>query len=501
MKRHFLLLFLFSIYISAYGQNEFEALLFARTNVLGTARSAGVGGAFGALGADLTCFSLNPAGIALYRQSEFGFSLNSLMTSNKSLMFENESSLTKTGVYAGFNSLGIVGLVKSTDQSGWVSVNYGFAYNKIKDFNNSISINGVNWNNSITDFFANQAGRSTEAELASNTSDVNPWGRMAYQAHLIEVYPDYSPSDASYYYSILDSTGQTQQKRITTTGNIGEYSFALAANYENKFYFGASLAITSLHYNEVKNFGENKDCPYQAEFNKYSMNYEEKLDIAGSGYNLKLGIIYSPIKRLRLGLGLQTPTYYDLSMNYSGRVSSQLALNTPAGLVNYTSSEDVYKYDYQYKTPLKLSASVAYIFPRAFLSLDYEYLNYGGSTYNATDYDFQTENEIIKDSYTAAMNVKLGGEVKLGEVFCLRAGAGYFSSPYKQLSNRKDGSVFTMSAGAGLHLGALFVDLALVTSKTKETDFFYRTLPSWSPAGADVDQASNRTILTLSYKF
>lgn len=51
-------------------QGEVDALRFSREDLYGTARSMAMGGAFGALGGDLTGVNINPAGIAVYRSSE-----------------------------------------------------------------------------------------------------------------------------------------------------------------------------------------------------------------------------------------------------------------------------------------------------------------------------------------------------------------------------------------------------------------------------------------------
>ncbi|MCB0805347.1 MAG: hypothetical protein KDC05_06070, partial [Bacteroidales bacterium] len=52
-------------------QNEVDALRYSTTSVVGTARYTAMGGAFGALGADFSTLSSNPAGIGLYKSSEF----------------------------------------------------------------------------------------------------------------------------------------------------------------------------------------------------------------------------------------------------------------------------------------------------------------------------------------------------------------------------------------------------------------------------------------------
>jgi len=61
--------------LSAKGQNEIDALRYSQIYFGSTARSISLGGAFGALGGDYTCLSTNPAGLGIYRKSDFSFTL------------------------------------------------------------------------------------------------------------------------------------------------------------------------------------------------------------------------------------------------------------------------------------------------------------------------------------------------------------------------------------------------------------------------------------------
>src|SRR4051812_26928289 len=56
--------------ISAFGQNPSEALRYSLLKPGGTARGLALSGAMGAVGADATAMTINPAGIAFYRRSE-----------------------------------------------------------------------------------------------------------------------------------------------------------------------------------------------------------------------------------------------------------------------------------------------------------------------------------------------------------------------------------------------------------------------------------------------
>ena len=53
-----------------FAQGELDAYRYSQTELNGTARYLGMGGAFGALGGDISSMSSNPAGLGIYRSSE-----------------------------------------------------------------------------------------------------------------------------------------------------------------------------------------------------------------------------------------------------------------------------------------------------------------------------------------------------------------------------------------------------------------------------------------------
>lgn len=73
MKKLYILSALLTMGTIASAQNYEEILRFSRFTTTGTARSAAMGGAFGALGGDLSTLSTNPAGIGVFRKSEAAF--------------------------------------------------------------------------------------------------------------------------------------------------------------------------------------------------------------------------------------------------------------------------------------------------------------------------------------------------------------------------------------------------------------------------------------------
>ncbi|MCD8569275.1 MAG: hypothetical protein LRY50_13490 [Geovibrio sp.] len=82
------------IAVSAFdagAQNENDALRYGRYYYTGTARYASMSGAFGAFGSDISNLANNPAGLGVYRKSQFTLTPGVSVNSTKST-FQNETS-------------------------------------------------------------------------------------------------------------------------------------------------------------------------------------------------------------------------------------------------------------------------------------------------------------------------------------------------------------------------------------------------------------------------
>jgi len=76
--------------IQLQAQTAADALRYSLLEVGGTARTVGVGGGIGALGADYSVLSTNPAGLAAFRTNEFVVT-PSVFNSKTSSLLENGS--------------------------------------------------------------------------------------------------------------------------------------------------------------------------------------------------------------------------------------------------------------------------------------------------------------------------------------------------------------------------------------------------------------------------
>ena len=59
-----------------FAQNINDALRYSTTNTTGTARFSALGGAFGALGGDLSALNINPASGAVFTRNTTSFTLS-----------------------------------------------------------------------------------------------------------------------------------------------------------------------------------------------------------------------------------------------------------------------------------------------------------------------------------------------------------------------------------------------------------------------------------------
>ena len=138
------------------GQSFVDALRYSNFDVIGTARTVGVGGALSALGTDFGVLSTNPAGIALNRRSEFVIT-PALISNNVESTLTNGSNgpITETDGQVVINNFGL--LIHSKPRSRvWTTMNLGIGFNKVVDFNRSTFFEGRS-TGSITDRFVELA--------------------------------------------------------------------------------------------------------------------------------------------------------------------------------------------------------------------------------------------------------------------------------------------------------------------------------------------------------
>ncbi|MGC6470064.1 MAG: OmpP1/FadL family transporter [Flavobacteriales bacterium] len=485
----FYILFLTS-FIS-FAQNHQDALLFSENEIVGTARSASMANAFGALGADLSVLSTNPAGLGVYQSYEFAYSLN-LSGRDMTSYFKNNKIVNSNG---NFNvpSIGMIVPVYSNVDSDWRRANIGFAYNTHSIFKSSTIQNGYNSNSSLVDVFLASARGNMLNDL-----DVF-FERGAFETDLIDLNTDTTGwiDDGNYFREVM--TGQDQFKQTNTSGSAGEFAISYAGSYQEKLYLGATIGLTSLNYQNSSRYNE-RNFEDTASTVQYFDMYENRYT-TGSGVNLKLGAIYRASDNLRLGMSWHSPTLYDMHDEWEMSIKTQHSLNDSNYAYSYTSPYGIY--DYNVNTPMKLIGSAAVILDRLLLSADIEYVDYSTMKLDGDDYNyFSRQNSIIASSYTDVVNTRIGAELNLSPLV-IRGGYAYYENPI--LKDGVDEPVDNIrnerksySLGIGKRGKYRYIDLAYVFTEFEKAGSLYNTF--FEPSHKLINTTYS-LIFTMGWKF
>lgn len=482
MKKIVILFLMLPLFGAA--QNEVDALRYSQLLYGGTARSVSMGGAFGALGSDFSALSSNPAGMGVYRSSEFMFTPTFSYNTSSAAYFDG--TLDDYKFRMNFSNIGLVATHNSGRDAGWKTTNFGIGYNRLADFNRYVKIEGKNDFNSMTDYFAALA-------TGYKPGNFNMFAEgLAWDAYLI----DPANSDTTAYMSALANRGQTQAKDINTKGGMGEYVFSLAGNYSDKLYIGGSLGIQSVRYVEYSEYTETASPDDTSGFK--SFNYNNELKTTGAGFNFKFGVIFRPVDWVRLGGAVHTPTFFNLHDEYSSSIKSAFSDNFHGDGARIQSPSGFY--DYELTTPFRAVGSLGFILGKiALVGMEYEYVDYSAARLRAEDYFFRTENNTIQTAYAATGNIKAGCEFRSGPL-SIRAGYGFYGSPYVSSSANSKAIKTIYSAGFGIREESFYFDMAFVYSTVDEKYFLYDpSVINVSPA--NIKLSNYHLMSTFGFKF
>lgn len=490
--------------LSAQGMSD--ALRYSQFQVQGTARAAAMGNAFGALGGDFTSVSINPAGLGLYRSNEFTITPVSKHTKIESSYWG--STAEDTDYKFTLNNISYVSTVPTfkTNEAGLISLNFGIGYNRLKDFNSNAFVMGNNVQGSYMDNIVSYANKFGYVPG-------DPIGQEAYYENLAwETYVmNYDESNDEYWTEMGDAGyGQNQRKSTSTSGSMNEFSFALGLNFNHKFYLGAAYGLVDLYYRESWQMYEvdaQGNIPY---FNDYT--FSNTFKTYGYGHNFKFGAIYKPVNEVRLGVSIQTPTFYKLHDEHFTSMKSNIDEGDNSG--SYSESSPINYYDYKMETPMRTTFSGAFVIAKkGLLSIDYELLNYGNAKLrNGGDgYNFSEENMEISEAYKTSGNLRVGGEYRVNNNISLRAGyqlqmSAYNSTAFGTNQPNSNANLNVYSGGIGYRTGAFFADVTYSYSTINSFNLPYEnplsgrfTYPE--PKFIDETLVNNDVLLTFGFRF
>ena len=511
----------------AGAQTIYDAAKFSGSDLNGTARFVGMGGAMGALGGDISTIGTNPAGIGLYRSNDLMTSFGINYTTSESNFNGNKMNSDK--LRGSFDNIGFVYSSKIGNQTALKYVNFGFNYHKAKSFNRDFSMQGNLNGTSQTDQIANLSdglsGNEMNLRFLESEDYYAGWlSILGWNGNLI--HPNLSeankyvgfPGDAPY--------GQFTSKE---RGGIDVYDFNVSFNINNRLYLGFTLGAYDVNYTKntlySESFPTSSDANYFLENKDYFYSLESFTKTTGTGVDFKAGLIFRPLEDspLRIGASIHTPTFYNMSIYNSAILRSDADVNNnnyiiPVNLYtidtyDHMTNSDM-RTDYQIRTPWKYNLSLGYtIGSNVALGAEYEYKDY--STAKLSDYNGNSmtyENSMMKDMLKGVSTLRLGAEVKLVPEFAIRAGynhigAGYKDGAYKNLpynsvrtdtdySNEKSINNYTL--GLGYRSGSFYADIAYQYSAYKE-DFYAFDIAELNKTIVNNDK--QQVLLTLGFRF
>jgi hypothetical protein len=439
-----------------------QAVLFSSDDMYGTARFTGMGGAFGAVGGDISAVDINPAGLAVFNNTDFTSSLSYRDTKINTTFYNNAVS-TKDD-YFRFSQIGGVLAVNNYGNTGFKKFTFGFNYNVIKDFNN--------------DF------------LASGNSGI--------PTYVDDPFLNYDGDDSNnVYYTNVDD----QRFRNYSSGINDKFTMSFATQYEEFLYLGMTFSFQHINYYQSTQYEEyNND----GNGNTLDAYLNEELSTYGNGFNFGLGAIVKPLQNLRLGLSYQSPIWYNLSENsiqytdpdtgemYAGDLEIYVSNNTDS----YSEYGERNYYDYSLKTPGKFTGSAAYIFGKSgLISFDYIFQDYTNINLSPSS-SFTQENEDIRSQLKNTSSFRLGTEWRIHN-FSLRGGYSIMGSPYKNANSDEDISGYSL--GLGIQFNQFFkLDFAFDNSSHSTT---YQFVGNHEVTPAQLDFNNNRFTSTLVFNF
>jgi len=488
MKKYHIILILVLISTTAFSQFADDALRFSQVYYQGTARSMAVGGAFGALGADFSTASTNPAGMGIYRTGEFIFTPEVFSRETSSIYNGSISEGSKT--IFDISNMGYVMVTPIGSRNGWKFFQFGVGMNRLNNFNSQVFMQGENIENSKLDVYAELADGQTVDQL--DDFELYP----AWECYLI------NPDEDNYYYTPVPFGGVQQQQIITTRGSINEWLVSFSGNYNDKLFVGATIGLPYLRYYRESTYSEFDVADTIPYFDNWSTT--ENLTTTGWGINLKLGAIVKPVEWLRIGAAFHTPTYYwSMSDTWFTNTYSYLELyeNDSTDDLIWTNSayaSPVGNYDYHLSTPLRAIGSVSFLIGRyGFISGEYEYANYSSAKLSSRYDSFSAINQDIKQSFQATHNFRVGTEWRFSN-YSFRGGYALYGSPYA--NNINDGKRQMYSGGIGYKSHYFAVDFAYVYSIMNEDYYMYTSsIPEYNPNA--VDNQFTTSSFVLSAKF
>ncbi|MCA8832439.1 OmpP1/FadL family transporter [Hymenobacter pini] len=487
----------------AFAQYNTDALRFSQTQPSGTARTLGIGGATAAVGGDFGAVTVNPAGLGMFQRSEFSLSPGFSSLNANSRAFGNTTADSRNNLHLGSIGLVFANRRPDDDSNPWRSGAFSIGLTRTADYNTSFRYQGQpTFEQDIFQRFSEDQ-RAALDDLAYNT----------YLTDSLDVNNDTKGRLIKRGLSkAVNNTGNVNQaETVRTTGSQTQFDFAYGASYLDKLYIGGGIGIVTSRYTSENILTASDPTPVSndAGTSFASLRQRDFLETKGAGINARVGIIYKPIDALRIGASVQTPTYQQFTETFNSSLEAKFDKQVIVGSQRYTSASsslDPNVFDYAVTSPFRATGGVAAVIGKyGFVSGDVEYVNYASarlSNYNNNgvqgNADFSYDNDDIRNLYTKAVNLRVGGELR-ADIFRVRAGFAHYGNPYRNSATDQSRTFYT--GGVGLRQKNFFLDAAGVYSTNSRQYSPYTLRNRADTPVVQVDNKRFTTTLTAGFLF
>ena len=526
-----------AVVLPAAAQDTYESARLLGGDLNGTARYVGMGGAMEALGADISTTSSNPAGIGLFRHSAMSASFG-LVSQADAKEFDGRSTSNMSFDQAGF--------VYSMRMDRSSFINFAFNYHKSRNFNQILSVADHAIHNASSNAITAEKdwqgyysiGTSIDGYLLGYKSPTSSQRSLNFSqldylnANVLADEVEFMDNNNRPYsdYVLYGMDADVYNFDRAHRGWINDFDFTLSGNSDDRIYWGVTVGIHDVKYKGYSEYTEG--LHFLDGTDGGLVSYGDYRKITGTGVDMKFGIIARPVEYspFRVGLYINTPTWYDLTTENVTALINQSALGENLDGTHLEGGDIENSYDFRFYTPWKFGLSLGHTIGKNLaLGATYEFSDYGASQNRVKDgYDYYGNEDSYKDNIMkrntedvlkGVSTLKVGLEYKPIPEVALRAGYNYVSPAYAENGVRDQtldsyGVMYAstsdyvnwkatnrFTAGLGCKLGSMNLDVAYQYSTTDGDFYPFQPNLTGQVSPASVSNKRHKVLFTLGYTF
>ncbi|MFT5515239.1 MAG: long-subunit fatty acid transport protein [Rhodothermales bacterium] len=391
--------------------------------------SAGVGAAGRG---DLADIFRNPAGLGLLDRGAFSLSLNTTSVQDDAIFSTVGGPSSASTSELNTTQLGDLSYAYKfpTSQGSMV---LGFGVSQVSSFQRSLRFDGENGLNSLTDFLMPLSNEFSLVEDGGETFPEfsRPLSFIGFETYAIDLNADAVAAGDAVPFSPAVSFGRVQQSGLVSEeGSVQEFALAGAMEAAEGVMVGVSLNVPFGRYqytrildeDDVFNDNDGTNGTTDFDYLTFTESFESRL----VGINLRAGVSAEVSDNVRVGLSVETPTYYSISEDFDTTLLTGFDNGDSYAYGDaFDEDEGRGSFDYDLRSPWRLEAGVAFDSGPFSLSGDLEFVDWSQMELDSRDFSFAEQNLDIRRSFESTVNVRIAAEYRMDK-FQLRGGfAGY----------------------------------------------------------------------------